>query len=171
MINKSLEWHTSKCSQRNDLTFFKWSLAWLTEALNTLVFYISNIWTWKEVLQTCSLTLLQPISRFTAIPCFSQGCPCVILAHWGKVPMSNIRYPQVLMPKLIVRIPMMFSMKPAFTCRNRQHGSNINIPKFKWHLYFWEMWCSFTLSSSSSHSGDSLICLNWHFRGSFQVKV
>lgn len=38
--------------------------------------------------------------------------------------MSNMAYPQVLMPKLMVKIPIMFRMKPAFTWRNRQSHSN-----------------------------------------------
>lgn len=38
--------------------------------------------------------------------------------------MSNIAHPQVLMPKLTVRIPMMFSMKPAFTWRNTKSCFN-----------------------------------------------
>lgn len=40
--------------------------------------------------------------------------------------MSNIEYPQVLMPKLMHRIPMMFSMKPALTYRRRRLSTDQN---------------------------------------------
>lgn len=43
----------------------------------------------------------------------------VWLAQLGKLPRSNMAYPHVLIPKLMARIPMMFSMKPAFTCGER----------------------------------------------------
>lgn len=47
----------------------------------------------------------------------------------GKLPMSNMAYPQVLMLRLVVKIPMRFSKKPAFTWRNRkpQFRSEFNI--------------------------------------------
>lgn len=47
----------------------------------------------------------------------AQGL-AVALTHGGMLPKSNMRYPQVLTPKLMHRIPMMFSMKPAFTWKN-----------------------------------------------------
>lgn len=54
----------------------------------------------------------------------------VTLAHSGNFPMSNMAYPQVLMPKLVVKIPMMFSMKPAFTWRDRKSHEQ--------HVYIYE---------------------------------
>lgn len=48
----------------------------------------------------------------------------VTLAQSGKFPMSNMAYPHVLTPKLVVKIPMRFSPKPAFTWRDRKLKSN-----------------------------------------------
>lgn len=53
-----------------------------------------------------------------------------MLAHFGKFLMSNMVYPQVLIAKLVVKIPMMFSMKPAFTWRDRKSHEQ--------HIYIYE---------------------------------
>lgn len=54
----------------------------------------------------------------------------VTLAHWGKFPMSNMAYPQVLTPKLVVKIPIRFSPNPALTWRDRKSES------FKFKIYY-----------------------------------
>lgn len=45
----------------------------------------------------------------------------VALAHEGKVPRLNMAVPHVLMPRLMLKMPMMLRMKPAFAFKQKEN--------------------------------------------------
>ena len=65
------------------------------------------------------MNLLKNTVLSSTVSVRTQGWPWVALTQAGMVPRSNMAYPQVLMPKFMVKIPKMFSMKPAFTWRTK----------------------------------------------------
>lgn len=45
----------------------------------------------------------------------------VALAHAGNVPRLNMAIPHVLMPRLMLKMPMMLRMKPAFAFKQKEN--------------------------------------------------